>query len=341
MATDEDILNAYNSAGGMRAAARLLDVHHSTIARRMAKIHGDAEFTTPDIAEPERTIEQLLQDRKAEFGRVDDHEQRHGLREISVLLDGPIGILHVGDPHLDDPGCDISSIERDLTIVRDTRGMFAGNVGDMVNNWIGRLARLYATQTTTAREAWMLVEWMMGLCAGKWLYVTGGNHDAWSGPGDPLRYIARQHNAPLRYHGARLALRFPNKREIRINTRHDHRGNSMWNPTHGGAKAAQIGTRDHIYTCGHLHNSAHQRIPLPDRVREPIVADVIRLGSYKRHDDYARAGGFEDRPMAPSCVTIINPAETNPWCVTRVEYDVEFAAEYLGWLRNRKQRAKA
>jgi hypothetical protein len=36
-------------------------------------------------------------------------------------------------------------------------------VGDTTNNWTGRLARLYADQSTSAAQAWRIAEWLVNL----------------------------------------------------------------------------------------------------------------------------------------------------------------------------------
>jgi hypothetical protein len=145
-----------------------------------------------------------------------------------VTIDGPIGIAHFGDPHVDDDGTNLPLLEAHLKIVNKTEGLFAGNVGDYTNNWIGRLARLWAQQSTSAKDAWQLCEWLIGAC--DWLYLIGGNHDAWSGDGDPLDWITSQAGALYEPHGARLGLELPAKRTIRINARHDFKGTACGTP---------------------------------------------------------------------------------------------------------------
>ena len=59
-----------------------------------------------------------------------------------------------------------------------------------------------------------------------------GNHDVWSGDGDPIEFIMRDQPALYQKHGARMNLVFPNGRQIRISARHQFKGNSMWNTAH-------------------------------------------------------------------------------------------------------------
>jgi len=252
---------------------------------------------------------------------------------VTVKLDGPIGILHVGDPHVDDDGTDIGALRRHTELVRQTRGLFAGNVGDTTNNWVGRLARLYADQSTGAKEAWALAEWLVGRC--DWLYLVAGNHDAWSGAGDPLKWIARQQGALYHETNVRLGLNFPNGREVRINIRHDFAGHSMYNPAHGAMKAALMGVKDHVLVNGHKHVSGYGVIKDGN---SGLIAHCIQVASYKVHDRYARERGFRDQHISPCAVTIIDP-DASEASLVQMFWEPEHASEYLTWLRKKRRAA--
>jgi hypothetical protein len=232
----------------------------------------------------------------------------------------------------DDPGTDISLLEKHVNIVANTKAMFAGNIGDMNNNWVGRLERLHKEQSTTAREAWALVEWL--LTAMPWLYVTLGNHDAWSGDRSPLEYILRKNPGAQGAWGTRLELRPPKGTKTRVNARHDFHGHSMWNTVHGPTKAAKMGWRDHILVCGHKHTSGYA---LEKDPATGLVSHILRVASYKVDDAYAEELGLPDQAIFPAAVTIIDPAEPEDSVrhITVIA-DVEHGADYLTWLRNKR-----
>jgi hypothetical protein len=350
--TDAQILEALNKANGIRAvAARALKINVRTLHFRLDALKAqnidipqstysghppeelpkDFEFTP--LPDDDVSIEELIAQRKRKFTHKREHEEASKLIPVRVKLDGPIGILHFGDPHVDDDGCDIEAIERHTALVNKTKGLFAANVGDTTNNWCGRLARLYADQTTSAAQAWRLAEWFVNRC--NWLYMIGGNHDLWSGSGDPLKWIARQQNALYKASEARIALRFPNGAEVRVNARHDHSGSSIWNPAHGPMKAAIMGTRDHVYIAGHKHESAYS--VLKDAIHG-ITMHAVKVASYKVYDRYAKDRGFRDNALSPCCVTTINPAlpGSHPDLV-KVWWEPEEGADYLRYLRSRSK----
>lgn len=287
---------------------------------------------------PDLSIADLVADRKRRFALRQRHEEARKLIPVAIRGDLPIGLLHFGDPHLDDDGTDINLVEEHARLVRETPGLYAANVGDTTNNWVGRLAKLYASQSTTAAEAWRLAEWFVNeVGPKKWLYMVGGNHDAWSGAGDPLKWIASQVGAFYQDSEVRIALRFSNRAEVRVNCRHDFAGNSIWNPGHGPMKALIMGVRDHLAVAGHLHISAHSVLKDPD---SGIVMHGVRVASYKRHDRFALEKGLRDQTLSPCALTVIDPRlpATHPDLI-KLWWDPAEGADYLSWVRNRRAAA--
>lgn len=133
------------------------------------------EFTFTPLPDDDVSVDVLVAHRKKQFQHLSAHEKARRLIQVDIKIDGPIGIWHAGDPHCDDDGTDILSLEAHCDLVNKTPGMFAANVGDTTNNWVGRLAHLYGQQSTSAKQAWRLAEWFVTKV--DWLYMLGGNHD--------------------------------------------------------------------------------------------------------------------------------------------------------------------
>lgn len=287
-------------------------------------------FSIPDLPSVAPSADELLDRRRRDFARKAAAAEARKLLPIQIHLDGPIGIAHFGDPHIDDDGTDVGMLARHVAIINDTPGMFAGNVGDYRNNWIGRLARLFGEQSTSARDAKTLAEWLLRACP--WMYLVGGNHDAWSGVDDPIDWIAAQVHALHQPFACRVELNFPNGRKVRINARHDFKGHSEWNTAHGVAKAARIGWRDHILTCGHTHVSGYQILKDPSN---GLISHALRVASYKTFDRYAIEKGLPDQNIFVAPVTIIDPryADNDVRLITPI-FDPEEAAGFLTWKRS-------
>lgn len=328
--------------GNQSQAANFLGINRITFISRMdkakaAKAAGDLRtpkpFEVPTLPDGSPDADELIARRRKDFERTRAAKESRKLVPIAVRCDGPIGIAHFGDPHVDDDGTDIGLLQDHVRIVNKTEGLFGANLGDLQNNWVGRLARLYAEQSTSHADAWVLTEWLVTSL--QWLYLVGGNHDAWSGVGDPLKWIAKQSGNSLDYHGVRLNLQFPNGKNVRVNARHDFSGHSMWNPAHGPMKAVQGGWRDHILTCGHKHVSFVGG-PLKDPA-SGLLSWAIRCAGYKTYDRYAEEKGLPDQNAFPACVTIIDPqyADDDTRLVTVIP-DIQEGADYLKWKRRRK-----
>lgn len=334
-----ETMEAVAAHGGNKlAAARALGVRHTTLLYRVkqalaASVPAVAKpFERDELPDEHLPTDELLAQRSKRFRRVAEAKEARRLIPVRITCDGPIGVAHFGDPHVDDDGTNIVALQEHVKIVNRTEGLFAGNVGDYTNNWIGRLARLYGEQSTTAREAWQLAEWL--ITSIHWLYLVGGNHDAWSGAGDPLEWISKQANALYQMNGVRLELQFPNGRQIRVNARHDFKGHSQYNAAHGVMKAAKFGWRDHILTCGHLHVSGYgiERDPATR-----LISHCIRVGSYKTYDRYAEERGEPDQNIFVCPVTVIDPRydDADPRLIQTI-LDPENGADYVRFLRKRK-----
>jgi hypothetical protein len=299
-------LVALEKFGTITEAAKALGIPRQTLDTRLQRARAmevaakkEIEFTP--LPDDDLPVEDLIAHRIKQFSYKQKHEEARKLIGVNVKIDGPIGIWHFGDPHVDDDGTDLAQLREHAKIIRETPGLFGANVGDTTNNWTGRLSHLWAQQSTSAAQAWKLAEWF--LKSVDWLYLIGGNHDAWSGAGDPIRWIQRGGSAPYMSSECRLELRFPNGRKCRINARHDFAGHSQWNPTHGPSKALMMGIRDHIAIAGHKHVSGHAVVKDPD---SGITSHAFRVASYKIFDRYAREHGFRDQHISPGVFTVID-----------------------------------
>lgn len=325
MAVNQAILSMVQELMGQglsrRQAAQQAGVPESTI-RKWGKSEKLQVAPAPKRDEP---LAELLERKRKAITRSVEHEEWANLIPVQVKDDKPIGVFMVGDPHLDDDGCDIVQLEKDLTAVGRVPGMYAGHIGDITNNWVGRLARLYAHQSTSFQDGLRLAEWMFGLCPN--LFVVNGNHDTWGNGADLLRFIvsAGVHQS----HGARLQLTWPGGERIRIHARHDFPGKSQFSDTHGMKREVLWGHRDHILVAGHTHVDEARCEPSLDGQ----VHWMFRVSGYKVIDEFAKEHNFRRKRLAPGVALIIDPRQRIPAERVKPFWDVEAAGAYLSWLR--------
>jgi hypothetical protein len=319
----------------VRYAAEVMGVHPRTIRKwkgiiKQQKIEED--FSVEDYSTGNEPIGDLIENRIRKFDLKSKAGHDEILLNVKINIDGPIGIAHFGDPHIDDDGTNIAQLLMHADLIQNAEAMFGGNIGDNQNNWIGRLARLYGEQSTSAKESWRLTEHFITKV--DWLYLVGGNHDAWTGSGDPLEWMTSQKNGIFNNNGVRMNLIFPNKKQVRLNARHTFAGHSMWNTAHGLVKAIQMGWRDHILTAGHTHVSGYQVLKCP---ATGLISHALRIASYKEIDRYAAEKGLPDQNVFKCPVTIIDPQyDDNDNRLITTIFDPEEGCDYLAWKRRKK-----
>lgn len=312
--------------GRARIEAQIAGLRGAIDEAMPTQAHG---FTAPVLPGGAPTIEELLARRRADFARKAEAHDARRLIPVKVNIDGPFGIGHFGDPHVDDDGTDIALIERHMRLFADQEGLFPATVGDIQNNWVGRLVRLWGEQSTSKADAAQLTEWFLSSL--HWIYLIFGNHDDWNDGSALMRRMLSDRPIVAESCGARINLCTPSGRHFRVNARHNFPGNSQWNTAHGPAKAAQMGWRDHVLTCGHLHTSGYQVIKDP---ATGLISHAIRVAAYKTLDRYAQEMGLPDQTIFTCPVTIFDPsfADDNPRAVTTI-FDPEEGADYLRFKR--------
>jgi len=335
--TDPDLIDAVkamHSAGDTRAAAIALGCTQRSVQRRLreARHRGLYGHTTVNPTGPVlESVDDLIARRIEHFDKGIAWYGSESVIEIDDPL--PIGIVHVGDPHLDDDGTDLRAVRDVVDILRRTEGFYGACVGDYLNNWGPKHAHLWPQQGTTADEAWKLCEWFL-TSVPRWAYLLLGNHDLFSGPGSgALPYILRGVDcAASAPHEARLRVMFPVGDPIRIWARHSWPGRSMWNVLHGQVRGALMGGYPaDVMIGGHTHNWGDATLERPN----DGVTRLVQVGTFKRRDDYAASHGYQPNCHGAACVTILNPTAAGPGRV-RVLWDVAEGAEYLGWLRAKR-----
>jgi predicted phosphodiesterase len=274
----------------------------------------------------------LVQERKRKYAARSRSPSDHSRTTIHVPMRGPIGLLVIGDPHVDDDGTDLELLERHMRLIRDTEGAYAACVGDVTNNWVGRLARLYGEQSTSAAEAWELAEWFFDEIGQKLLWLVAGNHDMWSGAGDPLKWVSRHNHTVYEPWDIVVTLKTPETgdKPFTINMKHSFKGNSQWNTCHAIAKAAQLGTRYDLLTSGHTHVSGYQIVK--DEQTGQLI-HCLQVASYKIHDRYAKEMGLKDKSISPGAFVIFTPGASAAGRVM-VFHDIELGARVLTAMRD-------
>lgn len=311
-------LNAVQG-GIAREAAR----HKKMQAERAEKL------TFPKFSKKHVSVDQLI-DRLAEESELKDKRaQEETWFNVHVHDNKPIGTLWMGDPHLG-ASTKWSRLRKDVRHLGTVPGLYAINMGDTTDNWVGSLVRIFAEQDISNRSARELADWLMNGAGITWLAWLFGNHDEWNDGAEFLRRMNIHHRVPMLDWIARFQICFPNGAAVRVRASHDMPGHSMWNPTHGMSRAPRmLGDGADLYVAGHKHTWGIQHMEMPEANKCPLS---MRVRGYKGHDPHARRLGYPEDQHGCSILTIIDPTVEGPGRVMAF-VDVDQGVKVLQALR--------
>lgn len=305
--------------------------------RKVKSTKNQRSFTPPSLESPKRDVRELIEEKKKQFHHARKVRDTRHWMEFKVNVDGPIAIPFIGDPHIDDKGCNWPLLIKHAELMQAHKALFPVGLGDYTNNWTGYLQQKKSPhEKTTREEAWQLAEWLFG--AIDFQLLIKGNHDLWSksnGTGDPLDWMVGK--KPMLDWQARFQLRFPNDRVLKIWVSHDFKGHSMWNPNHGPMKKERMtGSMADIYVAGDKHNWIITRYENADTNRSPVMA---RARGYKYIDSYAEELGYDPQEYGATITCVIDPENDTPdWIMPFAS--VQAGLNYLEKIRNDKRKRK-
>lgn len=349
--TDKDLADtiaAVREHGSILGAARATGIPRSTIQTRMriAKARGllgegSQSVTHPQFPEDDLPVEELISIMSRRFEKRNEAHKARQWFPVKVNVEGPIGILWFGDPHVDDDGCHWPLLQRHIALCRDSEAIFGANIGDTTNNWSGRLARLFANQETSQATARKLAKWFLTESGIRWLVWLMGNHDAWGDGSEILRLMGATmvpgDKPAMEDWQARFRLVFPNGREARIHAAHSFPGHSIWNSLHGPQRAAHTKAEAHLYVAGHTHNWALHH---EESASREFTYWLARARGYKFIDHYGEVLGHQPQQEGAAILSVFDPEATSMTGFLQCFADPEEGAEYLAWKRSRMNGAR-
>ena len=333
------LIEMANAGVPLHDVAKELGRTHGSITNKMQSLgleHGikrerKAGFTIQPPPSSSRSIAEVMEAQAENFRRKQSHHEVKA-KGIEVTLDdpGPFAIAFFGDPHVDDDGCDLEYLAYCMGIVNNTPHMYGANIGDLSNNWIGRLGRLYGVQHVTEDEAVECVDWLVQ--ALPWMFVILGNHDKW---GILAELKCKEHGVVYVSHGAIFNIICGESRIV-VDARHDMPGRSQYLANFAQVKKNWRGSQADIIVAGHIHTSATAVVK--NGVADKL-AHCIRVGAFKRYDDYADRLGFADDSVSPIMICVVDPRlkEEDPDRI-KTFMQPERAADYLGFLRGQYEK---
>jgi hypothetical protein len=333
---ERELLQAIQLHGSGNAAAAALGLHRDAAsdALRRVRKRSESKFasvpTAPPLPEPDIEIEDVIGMMRKRFVKRYEYTQAKRWREFTVPTSGPYALMLFGDPHIDDDGCNWELLHSHCELAARTRHLYAVSIGDVTNNWTGRLAQLYAQQETSVTTARKLIKWLMTESGVPWWLWIHGNHDAWS-DGIPIIEGMNVNQIVMEDWQAKVTLASPNGHRLRLWATHNFKGHSMWNKLHGAQRAAQMSDWAHLYVAGHHHNWAlHQE----EHDERNFTYWLARVRGYKFIDSYADHHGFGHQHHAASVLAVVDPTADKLNALTCFADPFE-GVEFLAWKRRK------
>ncbi|MBI5035579.1 MAG: hypothetical protein HZB51_34235 [Chloroflexi bacterium] len=260
----------------------------------------DGILAMDDDFDPEQVIAALT----AEYNRL--HALRLKAANQKIAFEkGPICAVFFADVHLGHPGVNIVRFLEELRLIRETPGMWAFAVGDMVENMIlPKLVNNRFNGELKPTYEWKLLRYVMEIIAPKLIGATSGNHENWIEALTGIPYfheIVKQTAPQVLYNTNDIQFDcYVEGANFPVRIRHKWLYKSKYNATHGIEDAWRF---DHGFKIGvgaHTHTSG--------LIREFNAGGdngmALLCGTYKDCDEYAAKLGVP-RPNRSTAVSVI------------------------------------
>lgn len=326
--------------GNITRAANHLQISRSTLRERLrqAKTKGilpDLKTGGPDVLFPtapegDLGIEHILEFKRKRFRLRRDKAKSLNWLKLKLNHSRPYALVFVGDPHLDDDGCNMDQLDIDIAAMKSDPDIYAINMGDNGNNWGGRLIRLWAEQSTSRADMYRLAEWFLIESGVPWKVWLHGNHEHMDhGFMTFLEQRSRGMSLAMIDWRAKFVLVSANGRECRVDAAHNHKGTSIYNRLHGQTRAALMGEYAHIYQGAHHHNFGLATIELDDGA----LCHLSRARGYKWIDTFGVRHGFAESQHGASVMHVVDPLAENESDFIHSFANLESGVRYLQFLK--------
>lgn len=300
---------AVEHAPSKAEAARQLGIPVNTLKSRLEM--ADARFGAervgeeivfPDLEPDDLPIDELI-DLARERSRLRLQAEKAKQNQIiRIKHSEPSVIAFVGDPHLDDDGCDWDRLLADVALLRQPN-VYAVNVGDTTNNWVGRLMRLYANQEASRKTARRYARWFLEGAGVRWIVWCMGNHDDWESGADILR-LMNTRGIVMDDWSSRFTIEWGNGAQVPFWVAHDFPGSSQWNRMHALMKAAMMRGGAAVYAAGHRHVPGLHWEALEDK---DASYWALRSKGYKAIDSHTKRLGYGQIEEGHTTAVVVDP----------------------------------
>lgn len=279
----------------------------------------------PDLGISDEEFWEQMKERSKEY--IEKFREENKIT-INITDNKYIGIFPFADSHFGHEGVDYEQAERDAKIIHNSEFLRMVLGGDITDNFIlSNIPEAIINATTSPKQQVKLVRHFLDMANPKNILCgISGNHDLRTKKVSGLDFncnLMKQFNIRYSPYQFQMNIKFPSGVEYKGSILHRFRFNSQLNLTHTAKRYLELmqPDNDFVIIC-HNHEFATEAINRQGRRRI-----LVRPGSYKISDPYAREWGFE-HARADIPVLIFNPFER------RIDHknDILGASQYLDYL---------
>jgi predicted phosphodiesterase len=276
--------------------SRVLTVEESTTKPPLTKgaqsVHVPAQVKglTPASRIPDKR--ELWEDAERHQMRDVDKIALRYSQEVVIPDTRPVLLVLLSDAHFGNAHTDYVQARKDAELVRDSDGVYAAFLGDLIDGWITpSLSHIQREQPMTLHRELMLAESWLTMMGEKLVAVVSGNHDlrVYEAAGlDLLAGMLSRVRCLYDQHEINWTLRLGSA-SWRWKARHEWKHRSQNNPSNPMEYDARWndGTWD-FAVGGHDHTPTLLR-PFIDAAHDGRKKAAIKLGCYSLDSPYGRA----------------------------------------------------
>jgi hypothetical protein len=295
-------------------------------AKKADKIENESKPVLPEIPDVDRGIDEIISARIEESKRSKAFYEASEDVEVKIREDKPYGLLFIGDPHMDNSGCDFELLKHHMEILAEVDGLYGISIGDITDNWIGRLKEMYKKTSVNGGEILKLMRWYFDN-PGHLAFVMG-NHDLWNEGLVLIKQLTEGRNMLVaKDSGIKMKITSDLGGSVKVNCRHNFKGHSQFNPAFGPNKAAFQGDDSDILIQGHRHCFGSTQYFNSNTGK---LGHCSIVAGYKVNDSHSKQLGFGKSYQAPSMLYIIDPVDG---VVGTGWTDIDKGVDYLNFLR--------
>ena len=302
-----------------------------TVRRYLEKIKNDGyeiHGKTPDDYDEdgEATIDYLL-DRQNKHDNLLEKEQN---QIVNLSGDKPISVTLFSDIHWGNAHVDYRALVRDTNMVRDEEGAYAFCLGDLGDNWVGKLGGIAAEQEVSILQEKSGIRWWLEQLSGKLPVVVSGNHDnrtKYLAHVDYVQDMCRGMNLLYGTDQVMFTLKL-GEGSWKWKCRHQFKGNSQWNETHAIERDGKLYEGFDFGAHGHFHKPTIIRPYYQQLLRR--VCYACNIGTYKKSDDFAIRIGQTPHHTEYTATVIYYP---DGRCIVPNGTTLEDNLRFLRWTR--------